>query len=443
MRWGGVGNPLGLGCLSGCGPRFFPTEPMRDRAPTGAHRNDGPGGPVWRTPASVMPDAATARSSSPYGIQGDAERSRRPGDPGHGLAPVAAAPPHDASGPETHHESPPLPHRTAATAALVSTTSIALPVRSAEGDRPSYDPAEIDELKAVSLDIDLVVCRTEAEAIEQARAPHPLRLHLPGRIRAGQSLRWVQQPSAGVEGLMEIPELVKGDIILTNMQRVYAPRSPIRRSATCSPSPGAWRISSGDSPPRSGITRAGRGLDELMGKTLLVIGLGGIGTEIARRAHAFGMRVLATDPKVLERPLYVDELARPDAFHDLLPRADVVVSAVPLTRQSRGMIAAREFAMMKRGVILINVSRGKVVDTDALIAALDSGEVAAAGLDVTDPEPLPKGHPLWSRNATSRATGAGQSPGGERRRHELFRENLRRFAAGEMLLNVVDKRVGY
>ena len=179
-----------------------------------------------------------------------------------------------------------------------------------------------------------------------------------------------------------------------------------------------------------------------MGKTLLVIGLGGIGSEIARRAHAFGMRVLATEPKVLERPLYVEEmparrLSRP------APPADVVASAVPLTKQSRGMIAEREFGIMKRGVVLINVSRGKVVDTNALVAALDSGQVAAAGLDVTDPEPLPKGHPLWSRNVIITPHTAGQSPGGERRRHELFRENLRRFAAGEMLLNVVDKRVGY
>ena len=155
------------------------------------------------------------------------------------------------------------------------------------------------------------------------------------------------------------------------------------------------------------------------------------------------MRVLATDPKVLERPLYVEELRRPDAFHALLPRADVVVSAVPLTGQSHGMIAAREFAPMKRGVVLINVSRGKVVATGALVAALDGGQFAAAGLDVTDPEPLPKGLPLWSRKVIWPPHRAGQSPGGERRRHEVFRENLRRFAAGEMLLNVVDKKVGY
>ncbi len=142
------------------------------------------------------------------------------------------------------------------------------------------------------------------------------------------------------------------------------------------------------------------------------------------------MRVLATDPKVLERPPFVDELHRPDAFHSLLPRADVVASAVPLTRDSRKMIGATQFALMKPGVILINVSRGGVIDTNALVEALDSKRVAAAGLDVTDPEPLPKGHPLWSRNVIITPHSAGQSPGGQRRRHDYFRENLRRFAVG-------------
>ena len=306
------------------------------------------------------------------------------------------------------------------------------------------NPAELNDLKATAADIDLVQCRSEAEAIEQAPGAAACYGFITrGLIRAGKSLRWVQQPSAGVEGLMEIPELVEGDIVLTNMQRVYAPEIAdqaigyllaFTRSLThfIRAQPGQeWRS-----------REPGLVLDELMGKTLLVIGLGGIGSEIARRAHAFGMRVLATDPKVLERPLYVEELRRPDAFHALLPRADVVVSAVPLTGQSHGMIAAREFAPMKRGVVLINVSRGKVVATGALVAALDSGQVAAAGLDVTDPEPLPKGHPLWSRNVIITPHRAGQSPGGERRRHEVFRENLR-FAAGEMLLNVVDKKVGY
>src|SRR5262249_30802189 len=132
-----------------------------------------------------------------------------------------------------------------------------------------------------------------------------------------------------------------------------------------------------------------------------------------------------------------------EAFHRLLPQADVVASAVPLTKESRRMIGEKEFEMMKAGVVLINVSRGGIVDTDALVRALELKHVAAAGLDVTDPEPLPKGHPLWSQNVLITPHSAGMSPGTERRRHEVFRENLGRFARGEMLINIVDKKVGY
>jgi phosphoglycerate dehydrogenase-like enzyme len=188
----------------------------------------------------------------------------------------------------------------------------------------------------------------------------------------------------------------EGDIIPTTMQRVYAAEivdQAIGYLLAFTRSPAHFIRALPGQEWRS--REPGLVLDELMGKTLLVIGLGGIGSEVARRAHAFGMRVLATNPKVLERPMDVEELHRPDAFHLLLPRADIVVSAVPLTRRSHGMIAAREFAMMKRGAVLINVSRGKVVAADALVAALDSGQVAAAGLDVTDPEPLHERQPGW------------------------------------------------
>ncbi len=310
---------------------------------------------------------------------------------------------------------------------------------------PPMTPPQIADLRAAAPALELVECQGEAEALEHAPdAAACYGLITPAVIRAGKSLRWVQQPSAGVEGLLEIPELVNGPIVLTNMQRAYGPEIADQAIAYLLAFTRSLTHFIRAQPSQVWGSRAtDTVLDELAGKTLLVIGLGGIGTEIARRAHAFGMRVLATDPKVWERPLYVEELQKPDALHALLARADVVASAVPLTRQSLRMIGQREFGLMKRGVILINVSRGKVVDTEALVAALDRNQVAAAGLDVTDPEPLPKGHPLWSRNVIITPHTAGQSPGGERRRHELLRENLRRFAAGELLLNVVDKTAGY
>jgi phosphoglycerate dehydrogenase-like enzyme len=306
---------------------------------------------------------------------------------------------------------------------------------------PQWEPERIEDLKAAVPEVELVVA---TNSLEQVRDVHAAFGFIDAaHLRAGTKLRWVQQGSAGVEGVLAIPELRERDIVLTNLQRTLAPEIADQAIAYLlaftrglthfirKPPEGAWR-----QPPE--IV-----LDELQDKTLLVIALGGIGSEIARRAFGFGMRVLATDPKVIEKPLYVEELHRPDAFHRLIPRADVVASAVPLTPLSRGMIGAKEFGMMKRGTILINVSRGAVVDTAALVGALDRGQVAAAGLDVTDPEPLPAGHPLWTRNVIITPHTAGQSPGGRRRSHELFRENLRRFAAGEMLLNVVDKQAGY
>jgi phosphoglycerate dehydrogenase-like enzyme len=245
---------------------------------------------------------------------------------------------------------------------------------------PKWEPERIEDLKTAVPEVELVVAKDSLDQVRDADAAFGF--IDAAHIRAGKKLRWVQQGSAGVEGVLGIPELLERDIVLTNMQRTLGPEIADQAIAYLlaftrglthfirKPPEGAWGR------PQEVV------LDELQDKTLLVIALGGIGSEIARRAFGFGMRVLATDPKVIERPLFVEELHRPDAFHRLLPRADVVASAVPLTPLSRRMIGEKEFGMMKRGVILINVSRGGVVDTDALVAALDRGQVAAAGLDV-------------------------------------------------------------
>jgi phosphoglycerate dehydrogenase-like enzyme len=306
---------------------------------------------------------------------------------------------------------------------------------------PRWEPERIEDLKSAVPRVELVVVEDSLQQVRDVVATFGFidAAHL----RAGKNLRWVQQGSAGVEGVVTIPELLGRDIILTNMQRAFAPEIADQAMAyLLAFTRGLTHFIR--QPPEGSSRRPPEAvLEELQGKTLLVIGLGGIGGAIASRAYGFGMRVLATDPKVIERPPSVEELHRPDAFHRLLPRADIVASAVPLTPLSRGMIGEKEFAMMKRGAILINVSRGGVVDTEALVSALDRGQVSAAGLDVTDPEPLPAGHPLRKRNVIITPHTAGQSPGGQRRAHELFRENLRRFASGEMLLNIVDKTAGY
>ena len=141
----------------------------------------------------------------------------------------------------------------------------------------------------------------------------------------------------------------------------------------------------------------------------------------------------------------IDEyVGKPVQLDDLLPEADVVVSSVPHTRESEGMLGAEQFALMKDGVYVINVSRGKIVDTEALTAVLKSGKVRAAGLDVTDPEPLPSDHPLWSMpNVTITPHIAGQSDNIRQRRLRLFTENIERLMTGRPLRNVVIKKRGY
>ena len=174
--------------------------------------------------------------------------------------------------------------------------------------------------------------------------------------------------------------------------------------------------------------------------TALIVGVGGIGGETARLCSEFGVRVLAVDPRVTECPNGVAELHRPEALHEVLPRADFVIVTVPETPATQGMFAEDQFRLMKRTAFLINIGRGSTVVLDDLVEALRSEEISGAGLDVFQLEPLPAGHPLWSTPGvliTPHVSGRG--PYLDERRTELFIENCVRFNEGRPLQNVVDK----
>ena len=183
---------------------------------------------------------------------------------------------------------------------------------------------------------------------------------------------------------------------------------------------------------------------ELRGKTILIVGLGGIGTEVAWRAHGLGMRVLATRNSSREGPDYVEYVGLSDELPKLAATADVIVNALPLTKKTMGVFDDAFFNGVKRGAIFISVGRGKSTVTAALIAALESGQLYGAGLDVTDPEPLPEDHRLWTMDnviITPHAASAGVES--LRRGAIIAVENLRRYVAGEPLLNVVNMAAGY
>ncbi len=313
------------------------------------------------------------------------------------------------------------------------------------------DDAQLAELRAAAPKARLVPVESAEQAMKEiADADALLGVVSPELIRAGTQLDWVQVYSAGVDRY-RFPELKNSDIVLTNAKVIQGPNVAdqalalllvltrgIHRVVARAPERD-WRGT------RDALKKSEHRPIELHGKTALVVGLGGIGSAIAERARGFGMKIIAVDPKVDKpRADYIEEIVPPAKLREVLPRADVLFLAVPLTRETEGMIGAEEFAALKPGAFIINIARGKVIDTDAMVAALERGTLAGAGLDVTDPEPLPPEHPLWTfENVVVTPHMGGTSDKVWERRVALLRENLRRFVAGEPLRNVVDKQREY
>jgi phosphoglycerate dehydrogenase-like enzyme len=183
---------------------------------------------------------------------------------------------------------------------------------------------------------------------------------------------------------------------------------------------------------------------ELYELTMGVVGFGGVGREIAKRAVGFGMRVLGVDIEDVPPEPGVEAIWKPDRLYDLLGQSDVVAIGLPLTKATRHLFSRDLFRRMKPTAILINVTRGEVVYGDDLLQAINDGVIWGAGLDVTDPEPLPKDHPLWRhpRVVVTPHT-AGGSPRRADRIVDTFCENLRRMRAGQPFIALIDKEKGY
>jgi phosphoglycerate dehydrogenase-like enzyme len=270
-------------------------------------------------------------------------------------------------------------------------------------------------------------------------------------LDAAPNLKWIHALNAGVEVCAADPSLIERNVLVTNGQRLSGPQiaehaiamvlSFARGLPTYAAEQRAQRWSGVIGSPEMVLTA---GHWELTGRTMLVVGLGGIGTEIARRANALGMRVLATRNSSREGPDFIDYVGLSDEVNALAARADVVVSAVPLTGETTGMFDAAFFRAMKPAAYFINVSRGETAVTDDLVEALRDGRIAGAGLDVTDPEPLPAGHPLWSMpNVILTPHIAVASDVFFQTVLTLAAENVRRYAAGEPMISVVDLARGY
>jgi phosphoglycerate dehydrogenase-like enzyme len=266
---------------------------------------------------------------------------------------------------------------------------------------------------------------------------------LPSALWSGaESLRWLQSSMAGMDSLLSLPEARRHPAVFTNVhihvhcvsEHLWGMALMLVRNLNGSlraQQAGTW-----DTPAVSGAAGT------LAGGTLCVAGLGAIGGQCAHMGRLMGMRVIGISREGRPHPS-VDEMVRPQKRRDVFAVSTLVILLLPGTEETRGFVGKQEMDAM-RGTWLVNGGRGTAVVTDELVRALQDGRVRGAGLDVTDPEPLPEGHPLWALpNVVISPHYAGVHPGYDEEALEVFCGNLRRWVRGEPLQNVVDKSRGY
>ena len=307
---------------------------------------------------------------------------------------------------------------------------------------PGMSPQMAQQIQASVPNVTIVTGRGPEATAAIADADAVIGGIRPEAFKTAKNLKWVHVSSAGVEKDL-FPELINSDVIVTNAKNIYGPQIADHAFAFLL----SLTRKLNQTIPRQGEEAWGggrEGMFELNGKTAVIIGVGGIGSQIAQRAHGFGMKVIGVDIRDIPPNNEINRVVPPDQLDSVLPLADVVFISAPHTAKTEGMMGAKQFELLKKGSYFIAVSRGKVYNTGGLVKALDEGRLAGAGLDVVDPEPLPKGHPLWKfKNVVITPHTAGGSDNLASRNDTLITENIRRFAAGRPLMNVVNKKEGF
>ncbi|MEO8494410.1 MAG: D-2-hydroxyacid dehydrogenase [Planctomycetota bacterium] len=301
-----------------------------------------------------------------------------------------------------------------------------------------------DQIAVVSPDIEVVDAGQEriAELLPtadifcgHAKVPVPW-----DDVVAKGRLRWIQSSAAGMDHCL-VPAVIASDILVTSASGLFANQVAEQTLALLlgllRGLPTFFRQQQ-----TKDFTRRETG--DLHGKTVGIIGLGGNGRRIAEVLAPFRVRILATDMFPCDKPAHVEAVRPADELYEVLSQVDIAILCVPLNSQTHHMINAAALDRMKPGAILINVARGPVVDEAAMVNALQSGQLSAAGIDVTEIEPLPEVSPLWNMpNVIITPHVGAQSAKRVDDSTNLFCENLERYLRGASLRNVVDKELGF
>ncbi len=312
-----------------------------------------------------------------------------------------------------------------------------------------FEPHEAAKItSAGAVRVDLIICKTPEEFRQKLRDAEVVYGGVRGRDLPGApKLKWVQAGGAGVEGLDR--EFVESPVVLTNYARTFAPG--ISETAIGLLLCLTRGISKYYVPQFSKRTMDPVGTpksdhhSELVGRTMGIVGMGGIGSAVARRAYyGFDMRIVGTDARPIPKPEHVAELRDPEWFPKMVPQVDVLVAAAPHTPETDRMFNEKVFRNMKKTAYFLALSRGGLFDDMALVKALKEGWIAGAGLDVFPKEPPPSEHPIFDcPNVVMSAHTSGWSPDRQVRLIDLFAENVSRYTRGQPLINVVDKQRGY
>jgi len=260
----------------------------------------------------------------------------------------------------------------------------------------------------------------------------------PELLERATNLKWIACPQAGPRAGYYYQALIDSDVTVTNTREIYNDHISAHIMSYVLAFARGLHVYIPQQLQREWTP--GYETIHLPDSSAVVVGIGGIGAETARLCSEFGMRVIGVDPRASKSTPGVSEVHRPEALDEVLPQGDFVIVTVPETPETQGMFAKEQFQRMKSSAFFINIGRGATVVLDDLAEALAAGQLAGAGLDVFQTEPLPSDHPLWSTPGVLITPHvAGRGPYLEDRRTELFLQNCQRFNEGRPLQNVVDK----